>query len=117
MTKLLLLFTLVSIALLPLPASANVPGGGTGQGPDVSVVDHHDGTVIVANGIVSIVIDTKKARLDRVTYTHKNNGSARTSDVLLPGGNGRGQYYYGGFSLGSGAFAYALATDPAINGG
>jgi rhamnogalacturonan endolyase len=37
--------------------------------------------------------------------------------VLLPSAKGRGQYYYGGFSLGSGAFAYALATDPAANVG
>jgi rhamnogalacturonan endolyase len=116
MTKLLSLLALVIVSV-PQLASANVAGGGTGQGPDVTVVDHHDGTVTLANGIVSIVIDTKKARLDAITYTHKNNGSARTSDVLLPAAKGRGQYYYGGFSLGSGAFQYALATDPATNGG
>jgi rhamnogalacturonan endolyase len=107
----------MAAALLPRMALANVAGGGTGQGTDVSVVDHHDGTVTLANGIVSIVIDTAKARLDRVTYTHKNSGEARTNDVLLPGAKGRGQYYYGGFSLGSGAFEYALATDLATNGG
>jgi len=116
MTKLLLLLAL-AIAAAPQSASANVSGGSTGQGPEVSVVDHHDGTVTLANGIVSIVIDTAKARLDRVTYTHKNDGHARTSDVLLPGAKGRGNYYYGGFSLGSGVFEYAMATDPATNGG
>ena len=116
MTKLLSPL-LILFVFLPSPASANVAGGGTGQGPEVTVVDHHDGTVTLANGIVSIDIDTKKARLDRVTYTHTNNGAARTSDVLLPSSKGRGQYYYGGFSLGSGAFEYALATDPAKNGG
>jgi rhamnogalacturonan endolyase len=117
MTQLLLLFTCVAVALLPRPVLANVAGAGTGRGPNVTVVDHHNGTVTLANGIVLILIDTKKARLDRVTYTHTNNGTARTSDVLLPGGKGRGQYYYGGFSLGSGAFEYALATDPTTNGG
>ena len=30
---------------------------------------------------------------------------------------GKGQYYYAGFSLGSGKFEYSLATDPASNGG
>ncbi|HET6251029.1 MAG TPA: polysaccharide lyase family protein [Tepidisphaeraceae bacterium] len=118
MLRLLLTFT--AVALLARLASANIPGGGGGQGgqgPDVTVVDHHDGTVTLANGIVSIVIDTKKARLDRVTYTHKNDHATRTSDVLLPSSKGRGQYYYGGFSLGSGAFEYTLATDPAANGG
>lgn len=65
MTKLFLL-TLIAAALLPQMALANEAGGGTGQGPDVTVVDHHNGTVILANDIVSIVIDTTKARLDRV---------------------------------------------------
>src|SRR4051812_9313266 len=115
MTKLNLLFAVTAIALLPRLASANVAGGGTGRGPDVTVVDHHDGTVTLANGIASIVIETKKARLDRVTYTQQNDGKPRTSEVLLPSSKGRGQYYYGGFSLGSGAFEYALATDPAAN--
>ena len=116
MIKLYWLLVLAA-AFLSQMASANVAGGGTGQGPGETVVDHHDGTVTLANGIVSILIDTTKARLDRVTYTHKNCGSPRTSDVLLPAAKGRGQYYYGGFSLGSGAFEYALATDPATNGG
>jgi rhamnogalacturonan endolyase len=116
MNKFLLLLAL-AIVSLPQVASANAAGGGTGQGAEVTLVDHHDGTVTLANGIVSIVIDTTKARLDRVTYTHKNSGSTRTSDVLLPAARGRGQYYYGGFSLGSGAFEYAPATDPAGNGG
>lgn len=107
----------IAAALLPQMASANVAGGGTGQGPDVTIVDRRDGTVTLANGTVSILIDTAKARLDRVTYTHKNDGHARTSDVLLPSAKGRGQYYYGGFSLGSGTFDYALTTDPATNGG
>src|SRR4051812_17621671 len=113
----LLLVTAALVVFLPRAALANVAGGGTGKGPDVTVVDHHNGTVTLANGIVSILIDAKKARLDQVTYTHHNDGHSRTSDVLLPSGKGRGQYYYGGFSLGSGAFEYALATDPATNGG
>src|SRR5207237_3820598 len=94
-------------------AAANVPGGGTGQGPDVTVVDHRDGTVTLANGIVSVVIDTAKARLDRVTYTHRNDGKPRTTEVLLPGGKGRGNYYYGGFSLGTGRGPPPQAPDHA----
>ena len=116
MEKILILLA-ITLAMMPRTTWANIPGGTTGQGSDVTAVDHHDGTVTLANGIVSIVIDTKKARLDRVTYNHKNSGIARTSDVLLPSAKGRGQYYYGGFSLGRGAFEYALATDPATNGG
>ncbi len=116
MKKMLILLGM-TFAMAARPTLANVAGGGKGQGPDVTVVDHHDGSVTLANGIVSILIDTTKARLDRVTYTHRNHGNARTSDVLLPSTKGRGQYYYGGFSLGSGAFEYTLATDPATNGG
>ena len=112
-----LILLAMTVAIAPRAMLANVAGGGTGQGADVIVVDHHDGTVTIANGIVEIVIDTSRARLDRVTYTHGSDGHARTSDVLLPAAKGRGQYYYGGFSLGSGAFEYVLATDPATNGG
>src|SRR5436305_74082 len=104
MKKLLFLLTVTAVAFLARSASANVAGGGRGQGPEVTVTDHHDGTVTLANGIATILIDTKKARLDRVTYTHENDDKPRTSDVLLPSSKGRGQYYYVGFSLGSGAF-------------
>ena len=117
MTTILRLLLAMAVVLLPRIASANVAGGGTGQGPDVTVVDHHDGTVTLANGIVAVLIDSAKARLDRVTYTRKDSGRERTLDVLLLAAKGRGQYYYGGFSLGSGAFEYVLATDPAANGG
>ena len=54
--KRLTLLLSLSIALLfsPTLASANVPGGGTGKGPDVTVTDNGDGTVTMANGVVSI---------------------------------------------------------------
>src|SRR5437016_5432604 len=93
--KTVLILLATTLAMAPRPLSANAAGGGNGEGADVTVVDHHDGTVTLGNGIVSIVIDTSKARLDRVTYTHKNSDTVRTSDVLLPGSKGRGQYYYG----------------------
>ncbi len=97
----------------PPMASANIPGGGAGTGPDVTVTDNGDGTVTMANGLVSIVIVKKTGRLNALRYTHKNGGTAQTSDVLL----GRGQYYYGGFMLGSGIYDYSLGTDPVSNGG
>ncbi len=103
----------LALALGPRIACANIPGGGTGAGPDVTVTDNGDGTATMANGLVSIVIVKKTARLNAVTYTHKNGGAARTSEILL----GRGQYYYGGFMLGDGVYEYSLAADPAANGG
>jgi rhamnogalacturonan endolyase len=103
----------IAVSLRPHIASANIPGGGTGAGPNVAVHDSGDGTVTLANGIVAIVIVKESGRLNAVTYTHHNDGAAKDSEVLL----GPRQYYYGGFSLGSGTYEYSLATDPAGNGG
>ena len=97
----------------PNAAGANRPGGGTGEGPDVTVTDNGDGTVTMANGIVSIVIVKKTSRLNEVTYTCDRGGKPQTSQML----QGKGQYYYGGFMLGNGAYEYSLATDPATNKG
>ncbi|MBA3937991.1 MAG: hypothetical protein H0X38_11050, partial [Planctomycetes bacterium] len=82
-------------------------------GANVTVTDHHDGTVTMANGIASIVIVTKTGRLDSLTYTYDDGGTMRTAETLA----GKGQYYYGGFMLGDGTYAYTLAADPAASGG
>jgi rhamnogalacturonan endolyase len=92
--------------------SANIAGGGTGKGSEVMVTDHGD-TVALTNGIASILIVKKTGRLDSVTLTHTDAGATTTTETL----SGKGQYYYGGFSLGNGVFEYSLATDPASNGG
>jgi hypothetical protein len=88
---------------------ACLPGGG----PDVTVKDNGDDTVTMSNGIASIVVVKKTGRLNSVTYTYNNDGAPKTSETL----SGKGQYYYGGFSLGNGVYEYSLATDPAGNGG
>ena len=62
----------------PSAAGANRPGGGTGEGPDVAVTDNGDGTVTMANGIVSIVIVKKTSRLNEVTYTCDRGGKPQT---------------------------------------
>src|SRR4051812_40198041 len=87
----------IAVSLSPTTASANIPGGGTGKGPDATVTDNGDGTVTMGNGIVSIVIVKATSRLNSVTYTYNNSGAPQTREMLL----GKGQYYYGGFSLGS----------------
>jgi rhamnogalacturonan endolyase len=97
----------------PSAAGASRPGGGTGEGPDVAVTDNGDGTVTMANGIVSIVIVKKTSRLNEVTYTCDRGGKPQTTQML----QGKGQYYYGGFMLGTGVYGYTLATDPATNKG
>jgi hypothetical protein len=109
------LFLILAVIVLPCwlrPASANIAGGGTGSGSDVTVTDNGD-TVTMANGIASIVIVKKTGRLNSVAYTHDNGGATETSETL----SGKGQYYYGGLSLGNGIFEYSLATNPVSNGG
>jgi rhamnogalacturonan endolyase len=107
------ILVLLGLAVASGTASANLPGGGTGTGANVTVADNGDGTVTMGNGLVSIVIVKSTGRLNAVTYTHHNGGATQTSEVL----QGRGQYYYGGFMLGSGTYEYSLATDPATGGG
>ncbi len=112
------LLTSILVGSSGCTALANNPGGGTGAGPNVTVTNNGDGTVTMDNGIVSIVVDTVNARLNTVKYTYNNNGTTTQSDVLADsGGPGRGNYYYGGFEIGSGKYTYSLAVDPTKNGG
>ena len=98
-------------------ATANNPGGTTGSGANVTVVNNGDGTVTMANGIVSIIINTADSRIGTLNYTYNNNGTTQTTSVIQPNSTGRENYYYGGFFLGDGTYTYTLATDPASNGG
>ena len=107
------------IALTPKVVSANQAGGGNGTGPDVTVVNNNDGTVTMSNGIASITIDTKYARLSSIKYTYNNNGTTQTTETLdsltTPG---REDYAFGGSPLGNlNDCVYSLATDPTTNGG
>jgi rhamnogalacturonan endolyase len=100
----------------------NIPGGGTGSGPNVTVTEQGD-WIILSNGICTIKITRKGPHLDGLDYTYNNNGAVRTSPTL----KGPGQYYYGGFSMGgldiehmnehASHFTYTLAVDPTTNGG
>jgi len=95
-----------------VPVFANVPGGGTGSGPNVTLADNGDGTVTMANGIISILIDKTGANVNQINYTFNNNGSTQTLNVLAGGNNG-GQLYweFGGFS--SGAATYSVVANTA----
>jgi rhamnogalacturonan endolyase len=103
----------IALAFSATTCLANNAADGTGAGPNVTVTENGDDTVTMANGIASIVIVKKTGRLNSVTYTYNNDGTTRTTETL----SGKGQYYYGGFSLGNGVFQYSLAADPASNGG
>ncbi len=101
---------MVAVALSTSVAFANIPGGGNGTGPAVTVVNNGDGTVTMANGLVSIVITTSSATLYDIYYTYNNNGVTATNQVLNGGKDG-GMFYWelGGFS--SGNFTYSLVTN------
>ena len=94
---------------------ANLPGGGTGTGTNVTLTDNGS-TVTIANGIVSLVCTKSGATVDQINYTYNNSGSTVTSQLLSGGHNG-GQLYWelGGF--GGSSFAYTLVVNPATNGG
>jgi rhamnogalacturonan endolyase len=87
---------------------ANVPGGGTGTGANVTVTDN-GGTVVLANGIVSLTINKTSGNISNFTYNGTN---------LLAGGNGGGSFYFdgsGGPTLTNPV--YTLTVNPANNGG
>jgi rhamnogalacturonan endolyase len=89
-------------------AHANVPGGGTGTGANVTVTDN-GGTVVLANGIVSLTINKASGTITNFTYNGTN---------LLAGGSGGGSFYFdnsGGPTLAN--TVYTLTVNPANNGG
>ena len=86
---------LVPVCLLLLtsaPASANIPGGGTGSGPNVTLTDNGS-TVTLANGLVSIVITKSSAEIHSITYSYNNSGTT-VNNQLLSGGSGGGYLYW-----------------------
>ena len=94
--------------LIPCLSFANVPGGGTGTGANVTVTDN-GGTVVLANGIVSFTINKSSGNITNFTYNGTN---------LLAGGNGGGYFYFdgsGGPTLSN--TVYTLTVNPANNGG
>jgi rhamnogalacturonan endolyase len=98
----------LALLLIPALSMANVPGGGTGTGPNVTVTQ--SGTnVTLSNGIVTFTIDTSNANITNFTYDGTN---------LLAGGSGGGHFYIDG--SGGPTFnnpTYTLTVNPADNGG
>jgi rhamnogalacturonan endolyase len=115
LTRLIRAVALLALLGAAADAFANIPGGGTGIGPAVTIVDNVT-NVTIANGIVSILCTKAGATIDQINYTW-NNGSGNQTVNLLSGGNNGGQLYWelGGF--GGGTFAYSLTANPAANGG
>jgi fibronectin type 3 domain-containing protein/regulation of enolase protein 1 (concanavalin A-like superfamily) len=104
------MIALCGLLLSIIPANANIPGGGTGTGPNVTVTDNGDGTVTMANGVVSIHVVKSGASINQINYTY-NNGSGIVTNNLLAGGKDGGELYweFGGF--GGNTWTYNLVTN------
>ena len=100
---------LLGLPLLAGPALANVPGGGTGTGPDVTPTDNGS-TATMANGIVSIVITKSDANIDEIYYTYNNSGTLVTNQ-LLSGGTDGGEFYWETGGFGTGSFTYSVVAN------
>jgi rhamnogalacturonan endolyase len=105
---------LLALALITaaVPVSGNTSGIAT-TGPAVTVKDNGDGTVTMANGLVSIQIETAANQLDSIAYTTTNSGAPRTVETIKD----HDHFRWGGFPLGGRTFTYSLAVDPTTNGG
>jgi len=120
-TYLIKLAGTILFLMVTSPTFANVPGGGTGTGANVTLTDNGT-TVTLANGIVSIVCTKSGATINQINYTY-NNGSGNTTLQLLNGGTDGGQLYWetGGFdATASGYFStttYSVVADPATTSG
>lgn len=91
-------------------ARANIPGGGNGTGPNVTVTDNGNGTVTMANGIVSLLITKNGATINQINYTYNNGGGTQTQQ-LLAGGKDGGEFYWEFGGWGGSSWAYSLVTN------
>ena len=100
-----------SSLLFPIaPAFANIPGGGTGTGANVTVVDNGNGTVTMGNGIVSLLITKSGATINQINYTYNNGGGTQTQQ-LLAGGKDGGEFYWEFGGWGGNPWVYSLVTN------
>ncbi len=101
---------LFCMSMIASPAFANIPGGGTGTGPNVTVTDNGDGTVTMANGTVSIHIVKSGASINQINYTYNNGGGTQTQNLLAGGKNG-GTFYWEFGGWGGNPWVYSLVTN------
>ena len=91
------------------PAAANIPGGGTGTGANVTLTDNGS-TVTIANGIVSILLTKANANITQINYTYNNGGGTQTQQLLNGGYNG-GKLYWENAGFGAGNFSYTVVAN------
>jgi autotransporter-associated beta strand protein len=103
-------FIFLTSWIFAISGLANIPGGGTGTGANVTLVDNGNGTVTMANGIVSILITTANANITQINYTYNNGGGPQTQQ-LLSGGNDGGKLYWENAGFGSGNYSYSVVAN------
>jgi rhamnogalacturonan endolyase len=96
--------------LLSISTLANIPGGGTGTGANVTVTDNGDGSVTMANGVVSIHVEKSGASINQINYTYNNGTGIQTQNLLANGKNG-GEFYWEFGGWGGSSWAYTLVTN------
>ena len=103
-------FALCGLLVSAITVFANIPGGGTGTGANVTVTDNGDGTVTMANGVVSIHVAKNGASINQINYTYNNGGGTQTQQ-LLAGGKDGGEFYWEFGGWGGSSWAYSLVTN------
>lgn len=107
--------TVALVLLFAETVKANLPGGGTDVGPDVTLTSTAT-TATLSNGVVSILCTKAGATINQINYTFDNGGGPQTLQLLQGGKNG-GQFYWENGGFGSGTFVYSVVADPTSNGG
>jgi len=72
------ILALCSLALIETPVWANIPGGGPGTGPNVTLTDNGS-TVTIANGIIILVCTKSSATINQINHTYNNSGTLVTN--------------------------------------
>ena len=90
---------------------ANIPGGGTGTGPNVTLTDSGT-TVTINNGIVAITLTKSSAQISTINYTFNNTGSPQTLNLVSGNSNGGKLYWENSNNLGS-VFTYSVVANSA----
>ena len=116
MNPLLLRLVMLAASLVfAVSAVANIPGGGTGTGANVTLTDSGT-TVTIGNGIVSLVCTKSSGQITTINYTFNNTGSSQTLN-LISGNSSGGKLYWESSNNQGLTFTYTLIADPASNGG
>lgn len=99
---------LCAFVLAASPLLANSPGGTNGSTTPVTITG--SGTVTMANGIVSLSVDTGASSITAINYTY-NNGGGTTTTQLLSGGTDGGELYWEFGTWGGSSTVYSVVAN------